>query len=59
MANKKRTFLGTIACPECTCDINIFKETEVIEPAVPAEKEERLVAEHLKGKQTTLDEKKN
>ena len=61
MASKtklKRTFLGTVQCPECDADINIFKETEIITPAEPAEKEERLIAEHLKGKQTTLDEKK-
>lgn len=59
MANKtKKVFLGTISCPECQADINIFKETEIIEPAVPAEKEERLIAERLSGKQTTLDEKK-
>ncbi len=59
MADKiKKTFLGTIQCPECRIDINIFKQTEVIAPAVPADKEECLIAEHLKGKQTTLDEKK-
>jgi hypothetical protein len=57
LTNKtKKVFLGTIACPECQAEINIFKETEIIEAAVPAEKEERLIAERLSGKQTTLDE---
>jgi hypothetical protein len=53
-AKDKTVFLGTIKCPACGADINVFKKTVITAPSVPAEKEESLIVEHLKGRQATL-----
>lgn len=52
MNHKKRKTICTCECPNCLNTINIIKETEVLEKAVPANKRERYIAE--KSKQTTL-----
>lgn len=48
----KHKIICTVECPECAKVIDIYKETEVLHPAEPAEKKERYYAE--KSAQTTL-----
>lgn len=51
MATNK-SLICKIGCPYCEKSIEVFKETEVIQPAVKAEKRENYVAE--KALQTQL-----
>jgi glutaredoxin len=49
---KGKKHVCSVECPYCAKVIDILKETEVITPAVKAEKKETYVAE--KSVQTTL-----
>ena len=53
---EKIKYVCDVPCPACGAIVIIKKKTKILEPAVPAEKEEKYYAE--KGVQLTLDGEK-